>query len=60
MGFSKEPGFHPQPVQVIDQKTLQPTFPLYLTIEDKLAHLIPSRRACPHLSLNPLSGNSLY
>ncbi len=61
MTLSKDPSLQEEPKQVTDKATdSQPVSPFYLIIQDKAADLIPTRRPFPHLSCNPLSGNSLY
>ncbi len=36
------------------------TLPAYLAIQEQASQIIHIRPSFPHLSLNPLSGNSLY
>ncbi len=57
MVLPKEPDIHIPLIQLMDQQASQTPSPLYLTIQDQLAHLILQRRPYPHLSLKPFSGN---
>lgn len=50
-----------QPVQITDVQTeTQSTSPSYFNIRESAADILFNRKRCPHLSLNPLNGNSLY
>ena len=61
MTLSKGSGLHTQPFQLTDTQTKSwLASQSYLTIQDRVIHLISERRPCLHLSLNPLSGNTLY
>lgn len=60
MALSQESDFQLDSLPFVDQMESQPLLQSYLIIQDKISYLIPMPRPYPHLSLNPLSGNSLY